>query len=293
MKSFELDWTDAKGLKFHARGWEPDTKPKAAAAFVHGLGEHMGRFAHVGDAFSKQGYALMGADLRGHGRSGGPRGHTPSLEAFLQDIDLLLEHVHARYPGTPMFLYGHSLGAILVLNYGLRRKPDLKGVIATSPALHSEIESQRAKVMLSKVLGGLVPTVAVPSGLRTNMLSHDPQVEQDYIHDPLVHDKVSLGFGKAMMSANQWALAHASEFPLPLLLMHGTLDTIAFPSSSQEFAAALGDKVTLVMWEDMYHETHNEPRKDEVLQTIIKWMDQHLNHGDAGLAPGLLLDKSG
>jgi alpha-beta hydrolase superfamily lysophospholipase len=92
MKAFESGWTDQQGLKFYCRGWEPDGAPKAAVAMVHGLGEHIGRFAHVGQALSDAGYAFMGFDLRGHGRSGGIRGHTPSIDAYMQDIDLLLEH---------------------------------------------------------------------------------------------------------------------------------------------------------------------------------------------------------
>ncbi len=276
MKTFESSWTDKQGLKFYSKSWEPDAQPKAAVAFLHGLGEHIGRFAHVGEAFAKAGYALMGMDLRGHGQSGGLRGHTPSVEAYMQDIDLLLEHVRARYPGLPTFLYGHSLGAILALNYGLRRKPDLKGVIATSPALHTELENQATKLAMARVLGTLFPTMLLKSGLQTSHLSHDPQVEKLYLSDPLVHDKISLGFGKLMQENLHWTLAHAAEFPLPLLMMHGTQDMIAFPSSSEEFAKAAGDKATLVLWKDLYHETHNELNKAEVIQTTIRWMDEHL-----------------
>ncbi len=276
MKEFESSWTDKQGLKFYSKGWEPDGKPKAVVALVHGHGEHIGRFAHVGRAFNEAGYAVMGFDLRGHGQSGGPRGHTPSFEAFMQDIDLFLEQVRRRYPGLPMFLYGHSIGGALVLNYGLRRKPDVKGVIATSPALHTEPEQHPDKVILAKVLGGLLPTVVISTGLQTSMLSHDPAVAEAYTNDPLVHDRISLGFGKIMLEANQWALQHASEFPLPLLLVHGTEDKIAYPSSSEEFAAALGGKATLVLWDNLYHETHNEPQKAEVLKTTIQWMDEHL-----------------
>ncbi len=276
MKAFESNWTDQEGLRFYSRGWEPDGKPKAAVALLHGLGEHTGRWAHIGAALSGAGYAVMGMDLRGHGKSGGQRGHTPSLEAYMQDIDLFLEQVRARYPGLPTFLYGHSLGAILALNYGLRRKPDLKGVIATAPALHSELETQRVKVFLARVLGALLPTAATASGLRTNMLSHDPEIERAYVSDPEVHDRISFGWGRIMADNIGWVLRHASEFPLPLLIMHGSLDTIAYPSSSQEFAAPLKDQATLVVWQDMYHEIHNELKKEDVLRTAIAWMDTQL-----------------
>lgn len=276
MKTFESTWTDQQGLKFYSRGWEPDGPARAAVALVHGLGEHIGRYAHVGEAFSEAGYALLGFDLRGHGRSQGLRGHAPSLEAYMQDIDLLLEQVHARYPGLPAFLYGHSLGAILALTYGLRRKPVLKGVIATDPALHSALESQRAKIMLVKVLGSIMPTGLLSSGLDTSMLSRDPQVERAYVHDPLVHDRVSMGWGKMMLETNRWVLEHAAEFPLPLLIMHGADDHLAFPSGSEEFATALGDKATLVLWKGLYHEIHNEPERAQVFQTMIRWMDERL-----------------
>ena len=276
MKTFESSWTDKQGLRFYSKAWEPDDTPKAAVALVHGLGEHIGRYSHVGEAFARAGYALMGMDLRGHGQSGGLRGHTPSVEAYMQDIDLLLEHVRARYPGLPMFLYGHSLGAILALNYGLRRKPDLKGVIATSPALHSELENQPVKVAMARILGTVAPSVLLNGGLQTSHLSHDPQIEKLYVSDPLVHDKISLGWGKLMYENIRWVLAHAGDFPLPLLMMHGTSDTIAFPSSSEEFAKAAGGKATLVLWKDLYHETHNELNKAEVIQTTIRWMDEHL-----------------
>jgi acylglycerol lipase len=276
MKTFESSWANKQGLRFYSMGWEPDSKPKAVVALLPGLGDHTGRFAHVGEAFSNAGYALVGVDLRGNGKSGGQRGHTPSIEAYMQDIDLLLEHVHARYPGVSTFVYGHSLGAILALNYAIRRRPDLQGVIVTAPALHSDLENQRIKVRMAKVLGGLIPTVALPSGLKTNMLSHDPQVERTYRSDPAVHDRITFGWGKTMLEVTQWTLEHASEFPLPLLLMHGALDTIAYPSSSREIAAAVGDQATLVLWENMYHEIHNELRKEEVLETAIRWMGEHL-----------------
>lgn len=279
MKTFESEWADAEGLKFFAQGWEPDKKPKAAVALLHGLGEHSGRFAHVGEAFAKAGYALMGMDLRGHGRTGGPRGHTPSADAYVRDIDLFLQHVGERYPGLPLFLYGHSLGAILLLYYTLRRRPNVVGVIASSPALHSSIETQKAKVMFAKILGGLAPTVSIASGLETSHLSRDPEVEKRYLSDPLVHAKISLAFGKHMLGVTQWTLEHAAEFPVPLLMSHGADDLIAMPSSSREFAASAGEKATLLMWEGLYHETHNESRKDEVLKAYVDWMDARLKSG--------------
>ncbi len=274
MKHFETNWKAKDGLNIFAEGWEPTVaQPKAVVCLVHGLGEHSSRYAHVAEAFGKEGFTLFAADLRGHGRSGGARGYVSSVEDFMQDIDSLLEQARTRYPGLPLILYGHSLGGLLVLHYSLKRKPHVKGVIATGAALRSALEQQPVKIMAVRVLGSLMPKVAMPSGLETAAISRDEKVVQMYKANPLVHDKVALGFGKTMLDATQWTIEHAGEFPLPLLLMHGKADRITFSAGSAEFAAALKDKCTLILWDDAYHELHNEPEKNEVFKTMTTWMD--------------------
>ncbi|MBC7879513.1 MAG: lysophospholipase [Anaerolineales bacterium] len=277
MNNFETSWKAHDGLNIFAQGWEPEARtPKAVVCLVHGLGEHSSRYTHVAEAFGKEGYALFTYDLRGHGRSGGTRGHISSIEDFMKDIDLLLDQARNRYPGLPIILYGHSLGGIQVLHYGLLRKPDVKGIVATSPGLHTALETQTLKVNMAKILGSVIPGVAVPSGLDSKNISHDEKVVTTYNNDPLNHDKVSLGFGKIMLGVTKWTLEHAGEFSLPLLLLHGKEDEIAYPSSSIEFAAALKNKSTLVLWDDAYHELHNEAQQNEVFKTMTLWMDARL-----------------
>lgn len=277
MKHQEFNWKAKDGLDIFAQVWEPDVVlPRAVVCLVHGLGEHSSRYTHVAEAFSKEGYVLFSFDHRGHGRSGGIRGHISSIEDFLQDIDQLLAQAKKRYPNLPVILYGHSLGGILVLNYTLNRKPDIKGVIATSSGLHTALEEQPVKIFMAKLLGSLIPRTTLPSGLDAKAISRDETVVQTYNNDPLVHDKISLGFGKVMLGVTQWTLANAGNFPLPLLLLHGKSDAIAYPSSSTEFAAALKDRATLVLWDGAYHELHNEPEKADVFKTMLMWMDARL-----------------
>jgi acylglycerol lipase len=277
VKSFELNWKSKDGLDLFGRAWEPmECKPKAVICHVHGLGEHSGRYVHAAQAFTKACHIMLSFDLRGHGCSGGARGHLPSFDSYLDDVDVLLEQARSRYPGLPLLLYGHSLGGTIVLGHGLKRKPDVSGVIATGSALHTALELQPVKKTLVRVLGALMPNASMPSGLDVNMLSHDPSVIKAYVNDPLVHNKVTLGFGRNMLDAVHYILDHAAEFPLPLLMVHGKEDVIAFPSSSIEFAAPLMDKCTLMLWDGLYHEVHNEPEKDKVLNAMILWMDARL-----------------
>lgn len=273
MKHIESSWKSSDGLTLFAQAWEPDVTPFVAVlCLVHGIGEHSSRYAHVAEAFEKEGYVLFAADLRGHGKSEGLKGHADSMEVLMQDVDVLLNQARARYPGLPVILYGHSLGGILALHYCLKRKPDVKGVLVTSPALHSSLEQQTTKVFAAKVLGTMMPKLTITSGLDVNAISHDPEVLEKYNNDPLVHDQISMGLGKTLLQVCKYNLTHAAEFPLPLLLMHGKDDAIAFPSSSIKFAEPLKGRCTLVLWEGGFHELHNEPIKNEVFQTMIDWM---------------------
>ncbi len=276
MQSFVLKWKTHDGIDIFARGWDPERVPKAVVCLIHGLGEHTGRYQHVASAMTAEGYAVIGFDLRGHGLSGGQRGHAPSEGAYLNDMDLLIEQARQRYPGAPIFLYGHSLGGILVLDYGLRRKPALQGAIVTAPALHGELDEQPLKVSLAKILGAQVPRMSISTGLKPERISRDPEVVKAYINDPLVHDRATLGWGRLMLKINPWILKHAADFPLPLLLMQGKDDKVTYPSSSQEIADALKEKCTLILWDDMFHEIHNEPGKEKVIQSMIDWMDQQV-----------------
>jgi acylglycerol lipase len=277
MQHFETHWKSSDGIDIFAQGWEPDShSPKAVVCLVHGVGEHTSRYAHVGDALAKKGFALFGSDMRGHGLSGGKRGHIPSEEAILLDIDMLFENARSRYPGIPIILYGHSLGGIRVLHYSLKRKPDVKGVIATSSGLRTALENQPAKILFAKIFGSLFPGFQLHSGLDVNAISHDPEVIKAYKTDPLVHDYISLGFGNIMLAAAKWSLQHAAEFSLPLLLLHGTSDALAFPSGSKDFAEPLKGKCTLVLFDGAYHELHNEPEKEQVFKTMIDWINERL-----------------
>ena len=101
MRSFNANLKSKDGIEFHVRGWEPDAKPKAVIAFIHGLGEHMGRYEHVAKALTDAGYTLAGFDLRGHGKSTGIRGHFSSLDAVMQDIQDFFVFLSQRHPDLP------------------------------------------------------------------------------------------------------------------------------------------------------------------------------------------------
>lgn len=280
MITFDSKWEGNNGIPFYIRGWEPNNKrPKALLALIHGLGEHTGRYLHAGKTMTDAGYALVGFDLRGHGKSGGARGHFPSLAAIMQDMRQFFRFLVQRYPDIPHFLYGHSLGGLLSLTYALQYNIGLNGVIITGAGLRSPLQEQKGKIAMINALGSLLPAITVPSGLDSTTISRDADVVKKYDNDPLVHDKTSLGLGKSALKAIDLCFERAKEFPFPLLIMHGAADKLTYPSGSEDFARLASENnkdVTLKLWDGLYHEIHNEPEKAEVFRMMIEWLEKRL-----------------
>jgi alpha-beta hydrolase superfamily lysophospholipase len=247
----------------------------AAICLVHGLGEHSGRYAHLAAALTQAGYALLTFDHRGHGKSQGSRGHTPLYDTLMDDIGHLLDEAAQRFPKQPRFLYGQSMGGNLVLNYALRRRPPLAGVIATGPWLRTTFTPPGWKVALGRMMNNIAPALTQPSGLEVQAISRDSAVVRAYQTDSLIHDKISARLFTSCHAAGLWALEHAAEFPLPLLLMHGGADRITSADASREFAARAPSDCTLKIWDSFYHEIHNEPEQAEVFAFLIDWLRAH------------------
>jgi alpha-beta hydrolase superfamily lysophospholipase len=246
--------------------------PKAVILLVHGLGEHSGRYAGWASRFNEKDVSVWAFDLPGHGRTPGRWGVVPSPEKVFDNIDALLGEISSLFPGVPVFLYGHSLGGGIVLNYLVRRKPMLTGAIVSSPWIFLSEAPAAFKVILAKIAGGLMPGMTQPSGLKTEYLSRDPEVVRAYRSDPLVHGQISAGLYLWMTEAAAETLAHAGEIAVPVLIAHGRGDMITSPSGSLKVADA-APRATLKLWDEGYHELHNDHIKEEHFDFIIEWID--------------------
>jgi acylglycerol lipase len=263
-------------LKLYFQSWHTDQSPKGIVCLVHGLGEHSGRYAHVADFLNQAGYNFLAFDLRGHGKSGGLRGHASSFDDYVKDTDILQKEAEDMYPGMARFIYGHSLGGLITTYYVLQRKPQLNGVIISALSIKTSIQEQKVKLIASKVLGSIVPKMTIDTGLVPATISKDPEVVNRYVNDPLVHHKATVGWGKSTLEAIAWSDQHVSEWTLPVLFMHGEKDRLAFVEGSQEFAGKIKGDCTLKIWPDLYHEVHNEPEKDQVFAYLLNWLNAHL-----------------
>lgn len=269
----EYHWKSFDGLEIYAQSWQPVAgKPKAIINLVHGLGEHGGRFNEWAGFFVEEGYAMLAIDYRGHGKSGGKRGHTGEYQFFMRDIDLLLAKSEEIFPAIPRILYGHSLGGNLVINYAIQFNPAIQALIATSPWLKLASEPPWIKLILAKAIKGIFPALQNSTGLLSSQLSHDPEVAKVYSADPLVHGKISVNAFFAVMKAGLEAIRNAGRVKVPFLLIHGSEDLITSCKASQELAEKGNDKLTFRLWNGGFHELHQEPFKHEVFRFIINWL---------------------
>ena len=263
------------GVKLFGRAWlTTRKKPKNVINLVHGLGEHSGRYSHVAEAFNAAGYHFVAFDLRGHGLSAGKKGKANGFEQLFEDIQAFLQKSNLTFGvQTYPFLYGHSLGGSLVINYNLHHHPKLSGIISTSPALAIADEPNKLKLLMVEGLSKLFPSLIIRNGLETHFLSHDQAIVKAYQDDALVHDKISV---KLALDLYQWgkkALNDVQNWNTPLLLMHGTADRITDHTSSKTFSKS-HPKTELILWENFYHEIHNELGWEKVINKMIAWCDQ-------------------
>lgn len=258
----------------------------AVVCLVHGIGEHAGRYDRTGEAFKESGTALIGMDLRGHGLSSGKRGHTSPRESILKDIDNLIEYAQNEYPSVPIFLYGHSMGGNIALDYRRRgtHRAIPQGYIITSPWIILKRKIPGYLYLFSEIAAKIKPDLLMNSEIRDEALGNRDIIAKQENHH-LRHGKISvktalegIETGKALLNGS---LEIRGDGPLkPFLLMQGSADMICDPEGGRILAQQEKELCTYIEWEGLYHEIHNGgPTSDgmEVIRAMIDWIQSALS----------------
>jgi len=255
-----------------AQEFLPDEDTKAIIVLVHGIGEHSSRYQHWVERFVSKGFALLTFDQRGHGLSEGKRGVISSYNDFLNDIDLVLHKAEEKYPDLPLILYGHSMGGGEVLNHLLKRNNKYVGVISTSPWIISQASPPKIVIPLLRFLNRLIPKISIKTKFDSSLLSHNSEVCRQYDEDELVHHWVSFRLFVEAYDAGYFVYNSVENINKPLLLIHGDEDEITNSKASKIFADKNQENCTFKLWKKGYHELHNEPFNNEVLEYICDWI---------------------
>ena len=268
------------GLQLHLRHWPAATATAAAAAaagsvlIVHGLGEHIGRYAHVAAQLNAWGWPVFGYDQRGHGCSQGPRGGLAADDDLLHDLAAVIDTVRGVQRGA-LVLLGHSMGGLVAARFvvdGAIWSRPVDALVMSSPALDPGISIPQKLLLAS--LGRLAPKLPLSNGLKPQWISRDAQVVRDYIADPLVHDRITPRLARFIVGAGQAVAQRAGDWPVPTLLMYAGSDRCVAPAGSAGFAAAAPQALVAAHeFRPLYHEIFNEPEQADVFGVLHDWLD--------------------
>jgi alpha-beta hydrolase superfamily lysophospholipase len=249
---------------------------KANIVIVHGLHEHSGRYAHVIAALNEAGLGVYTFDLRGHGQSDGVKNFISDIDEYRQDMENVLRQVPTD---KPLYLLGHSMGGLIVMNYMLYRdRADISGVILSGPALEIGDDVSPMAIKILGVVGKYLPQLKTVK-VKPSQISRDFNEVEKYKNDPLnsLHG-TKAGLGIALLTAIQELKPKFPQFTHPILIMHGGADTITNPEGSRLLSETCESKdKTLKIWEDAYHEIFNEINKDEVIEYMLDWIKARIS----------------
>ncbi|NOX44491.1 MAG: alpha/beta hydrolase [Caldiserica bacterium] len=272
MSPEELRFRGRDGLPL--RGYLWPSLGNGLLTIVHGYGEHARRYGAFAGWLAARGWNVAALDLRGHGASGGRRGHVSSFRQYLDDLDVFRDVIRRKVDAAVAVVLGHSLGGLIVARYLEEGDVGIDAAVLSSPALRIAIHVPRWKRALARWASHLIPWLSLPSGIDAASLSHDPEVVEAYRRDPLVHRVATARWFVQTLVAQREALARARTIEIPLLVIVGGADRMVSLEAIEEFMERCGSRrKKLLVYEGFYHEPLNEIDRARVWKDILDWLE--------------------
>ena len=263
------------GVRLCFTSWPADD-PRAVMLVSHGHGEHGGRYAELARHLAERGITVHALDHRGHGRSGGQRGHVDRFGDYVRDLEAWRREVTAKLPPeTPVFLLGHSLGGLIAIRH-LQTHPeaDFRGAILSAPLLGIAVQAPRWKVALSGVFSRIFPRLPFSNSLDPSMLSTAPGYVEAFRDDKLLHPTITPRLYTEMVAAMDAAFSRPDSIRLPLLVLAPTGDRVVLPEAVARFASACPGEVEVRRYEGFQHESLNEKDRHRVFADVEAWLKE-------------------
>jgi alpha-beta hydrolase superfamily lysophospholipase len=254
----------------------PGLARRGIVVLVHGLGEHAGRYDALARRLAGWGFAVLGYDQCGHGKSAGARGRLPNTMRLIEDLNDIIQSAQRRLgPGQKLVVLGHSLGALVTCVLVLLRDVRADALVLSSPAFSPALGTWQK--LLLRIAARFAPDLTLGNGIAPEALSHDPEVVDAYKADPLVHDRISGRLANFVAQSGPRVLSRAPRWRLPTLLLYGGSDCVVDPAASRAFAqAAPPGLVTAHCLTDLYHEVFNEADAEPVFEILRRWLDERV-----------------
>ena len=255
-------------------------KKKGDLLGIHGILEHGGRYEELGTSLAKKGYNFYILDLTGHGRSQGKiRTYINSFEDYLIDIANFYAFLKVHRNMETPFLFGHSLGALLATVFSTWGKFDVKGLVLSSPLFGMKKNASLMQLLMAKCISMVYPAFSLPGNIDPNALSHDMEIVEDYITDPLVENKINAKCFLNILKAMKRIQVLSPYVKVPCVIFHGDKDSFNDLEASKRFFYSLGtNQKELYVVRDAYHEVFNEKGKEQLMDKLLEWLNTENNN---------------
>lgn len=280
-------WTNPDGYRIAGRYWLPDGEPRAVVLLVHGTAMHGGLYDEFGRYLAARGYVAYAIDLQGWGRSEGigERGDVLNHDMYVTDVALVGQRLRGEFPGTPLFMFGESLGGtVLLLGMAERRlAPD--GLVLSAPGYKPApaLLGLRAPALIADWANGMAGWVAgkVPSmplvhtDLALRAIIADDEVQARMLADPHVpHGFLPARYVSALVEAVNFIEPRLESVNVPLLVVQGRRDELVPPRSAEEvYRRALVRDKEYKLYDQLGHAVMLQRERYDAMRHIGRWLD--------------------
>ncbi|PWA08263.1 phospholipase [Pueribacillus theae] len=239
---------------------------------VHGAGEHSGRYEWLIRKWNESGFHVVTGDLPGQGESPGRRGHIQSFQDYVHTVEKWVKEASSYE--VPVFLFGHSMGGLVVIRTMLERELPIKAVILSSPCLGLVNYPKKPVEVLSKLLNVTFPKIRFDSNIEPGVGTRNEEMKAKDETDPLYNRKVSVRWYRELRKAMANSHEQAGKFPnVPLLLLQGGDDRIVDIKKVKSWFNQLQINEKIYKeWDGLFHEVFNEPERRAVFDYTLQFV---------------------
>ncbi len=264
--------TNSKSMNYHKKQQIlPQSSPLMIV--VHGYGEHIERYQKLFDYFNQSGISVLGFDLRGHGRSDGRRAMIQTFQDYIEDLDYHMQTLPAH---ENLYLYGHSMGALIVANWLIENSySQIKKCILSSGLFKLDDSVSPILRKIAPIASFLLPSLST-SKIEVNKISSLPEEVLRYQSDPYIyHGGTKARTGYELMKAMQKINNQWHNIKIPTLFLQGESDTLTHPQGSiLGYNKIAAKHKELKLFTDAKHELLNDYCQEEYLSTIRNFLKE-------------------
>ena len=254
--------------------WLPEIPPRTILLLVHGLNEHCGRYQHLAEFFTGEGFGVYGFDLIGHGKSDGTRSFVQDFATFTNPILTFLNLINEQHPDVPVYLVGHSMGGLIGAKFLIDHQDKISGAILSGSLVSIPEYVSDLTIKVGTIISRIIPKLRL-IGIDKSGLSKDPQVVANYINDPLVFNgKSTARISSVINDGISYVEKKGSAISVPILILHGGQDQVCDPAWSAYLHNLVSSQQNqLIIYDELFHEIYNEPEQETVFKDVLNWLN--------------------